>query len=155
MRRRRRAAVALVLVLTAGCAGDGGDASTGTTTTSPAVPEHVHGDPALPPPTFDRAGADTALDVSLRNYVVLGVPSRIQGPKVWFTATVVGGRSHELEVVDADGDPVGAIEPFRASEGEQSLAVVLEPGTYTVQCLVRAGTRTHASMGMRHGLVVE
>ena len=151
-------AAAVTLGTTAACAPGGGAgpaASTSTTTSAPAVPEHPQGDPPAPSVAFDRAGADTALDVSLRNYVVLGVPSRIRGPKVWFTATVVGGRTHELEIVDADGDPVGAIPPFRASEGEQHLAVVLEPGTYTVHCLVRAGTRTHASMGMRQELVVD
>ena len=43
---------------------------------------------------------------------------------------------------------------FRA-DGERSLAAVLEPGSSTVQCLAKEGTRTHAQLGMRRDLTVE
>ena len=158
---RRRAAAAVIglaVLATAACAGGDGDAavrpSSGAAVTTTTATEAGHHD-VVPPPTFTREQAHTDLTVGLRNYVVLGVPARVAGPNVWVTATVVGGRQHELEVVDAEGDPVGAIEPFRADDGEQSLALELPPGSYTVHCLVRNGTRTHASMGMRQDFVVD
>jgi hypothetical protein len=157
-RRRAAAAAGLVaaVVATGGCADrdGGGQASVVTTTAVTVEQDHGHLDVA-PPPTFTREEAATELVVGLRNYVVLGVPARVTGPTVWITATVVGGRQHELEVVDADGDPVGAIAPFRAEDGEQTLALELPPGSYTAHCLVRNGTRTHASMGMRQEFVVD
>ena len=94
------------------------------------------------------------LTVGLRNYVVVGVPAVVQGPNVWIAATVVGGRRHELEVIDEAGDVVGALDPFQVADGEQHLALTLPLGTYTARCLVRYGTRTHASMGMRQTFLV-
>lgn len=159
-RRAPRAIGALAVVaIAAGCTGgsaaDGASGRPRPTTSTSTIGREWPPGFGPTPATFAREEADTVLTVSLRNYVVLGVPSRVAGPDVWFAATVVGGRRHELEVVDAAGDPVGAIDPFTADEGEQALALSLPPGTYRIHCLVRNGTRTHASMGMRQDLVVD
>ena len=150
---RRRAAIATGLAVALGaCSGGGGaDPAAVTTSSTTASRATVTSTTAA---TFGADAADTVLSVGLRNYVVVGVPAAVQGPKVWIAATVIGGRRHELEVVDAEGDPVGALDPFQAADGEQHLALSLAPGTYTVRCLVRYGTRTHAALGMRQDFVV-
>jgi len=106
------------------------------------------------PPAFDKAAATTVVETTLRDYAFVGIPPTVQGPNVFFEATIAGSNTHELEVVDASGASVDEIPPHRKGPA-RTLAVVLEPGTYTVQCLVKEGTRTHAQLGMKTTLTVQ
>jgi hypothetical protein len=105
--------------------------------------------------TFPIDQATSEVMTTLTDYAFVGLPSAVEGPNVLFRATVRGGKAHELVVVDAEGRMRAAIGPFRAADGERVLAAVLDPGRYTVQCLVKEGTRTHAQLGMRRDLTVE
>lgn len=109
--------------------------------------------PEPTPPAFAIGEATTTLDVTLQDYVIVGVGSTVRGPNVAFTATVRGGNLHELEVVDDAGDVVGGTGTFRKGT-TRTLAVTLAPGTYGLQCLVTEATRTHAQMGMRRTITV-
>jgi hypothetical protein len=102
---------------------------------------------------FAAKETDTKVEVVLQDYGFGGLPSEVQGPNVVFDATVKGSNCHELEVLDADGKPVGEIPAFPAGE-EKVLGVELQPGTYTVQCLVKEGKVTHADLGMKATLTV-
>lgn len=139
--------VALVL---SGCASDG---------PSKVVDAHDdaddHGHDEAPAATFQVEQATSEVVTTLTDYAFIGLPATVQGPNVLFRATIRGGNEHELVVVSEGGATVGAIKPFRAADGERTLAAVLEPGSYTVQCLVKEGPRTHAQLGMRRDLTVE
>lgn len=69
------------------------------------------------------------------------------------TASIKGSNSHELLLEDEDGELGEDLRPFKRP-ARQALAVVLEPGTYTVECLVKEGSRTHAELGMRKTFTV-
>jgi hypothetical protein len=142
------AAVALVgLVLVAGACGSGEDrpgqasACGGTGSVSSSG---VGGEADLP---FKAAEADTKVDVVLQDYAFAGAPDSVEGPNVLFDATVKGSNCHELEVLDADGKAVGEIPSFPAGE-QKALGLELEPGTYTLQCLVKEGKVSHKDLGM-------
>ena len=153
---RRTAAVSLarllvVLVLTVGACGGGDDGG--------SADDHAHegdgGDTttASTAPPFTKAEADTALDVVLQDYAFVGIPDTVAGPDVHLTASIKGSNFHELLLEDADGELVEDLRPFKRP-ARQSIAVVLAPGTYTVVCLVKEGSRTHAELGMRKTFVV-
>lgn len=114
-----------------------------------------HGHEAATAATFPADQATTEVAVTLSDYAFIGLPPTVGGPNVLFRVTVRGTNEHELVIVDGDGTTRGAIDPVRAADGEQTLAVVLPAGTYRVQCLVKEGTRTHAQLGMRRDLTVE
>lgn len=120
--------------------GDGGD-------------DHGHDAPTAA--TFPADQATTEVAVTLSDYAFIGLPPTVAGPNVLIRATVRGTNEHELVLVDEGGTTMGAIDPFRAADGERTLAAVLPAGTYRVQCLVKEGTRTHAQLGMRRDLIVE
>jgi len=103
--------------------------------------------------TFSRSDADTAIDVTLRDFVFDGLPPEIDGGKVFIAATNAGPSSHEFEILDAAGETVDEIAAFSPG-GSETLAVKLEPGTYTVQCLVLAGDKRHNELGMTTELIV-
>ncbi len=102
---------------------------------------------------FVRASADSTTPVVLRDYAFDGVPAQVQGPNVLFVATIGGGNCHELEVLDAAGDAVGEIPSFAAGE-KKELGLELRPGTYSLQCLVKEGTKTHEELGMKATITV-
>lgn len=116
--------------------------------------DHGHADEA-PPVTFGADEVDTTLTLTLRDYGFIGIPARVAGPNVRFVATIRGSNRHELDVRDGEGRTVAALPPFAAGDGERTLDAALAPGTYSLQCLVKEGTRTHAQMGMRQDLVVD
>ena len=128
----------------ASCGGGGGD--------------HDHADetPGTTPatqPAFAEDDATTKLDVVLQDYAFVGVPESVAGENVLFRASIKGGNTHELEIVDENGEAVGEIAAFKAP-AEHALAVVLEAGTYTLQCLIEEGSRTHAQLGMKTSFTV-
>lgn len=133
-----------------GCASGAPSADVGTVE---GGDDHAHDD--APAATFPVEQATSEVATTLTDYAFIGLPATVQGPNVLFRATIRGGNEHELVVVSDGGATVGAIKPFRAADGERTLAAVLEPGSYTVQCLVKEGTRTHAQLGMRRDLTVE
>ena len=153
-------AVSAVLAVGA-CGGDGGsgghathegDSDSAGGAASGGAGERAHEEDTAP--AFPEAEATTRSDVTLRDYVFLGLPTTVKGPNVLFEATVSGSNQHELEIVDSSRQLVGAIHSFEAGT-TKTLAVVLQPGTYTVQCLVKEGARTHAELGMKAPLTVE
>lgn len=166
--RTLAAAATVVLVGVVGaCGGDedppGGASGSGSASGTGAAPssapgagsdEHEHhgGGGA---PAFDRAAADTGLDVVLRDFAIDGLPgTALEGPKVFFSARNDGPAEHELVIVHEDGREAGGIAPF-AKGGPKQLAVELPPGRYRAQCLVREGARTHAELGMQTDFTVE
>lgn len=103
---------------------------------------------------FSQAQADTTVRVQLRDFGFFGIPERVKGPKIFFSAENAGPAAHELEITDAGGKVVAAIEPFAAGQSK-TLAAELQPGNYTVQCLVNQGGRTHVDFGMVTTFTVE
>ena len=135
--------VLLVVVGTAACgdgSGSGSASGSGTGTGSGAGGETE----AL---AFPESEADTVVHVTLQDYAFVGIPTSVTGPKVFFEATNKNQHDHELEILDADGDAVGEIAAFSGA-GPKQLAVELEPGTYTAQCILKEGAKTHAQLGM-------
>jgi hypothetical protein len=106
------------------------------------------------PPAFPESEADTRVAVALQDFAFVGVPATVKGPKLLFSAENKGPSPHELEVVDAGGKAVGEIHEFPKG-ATKTLAVRLEPGSYSLQCLVMEGDRTHADLGMKTALTVE
>ncbi len=100
------------------------------------------------PAAFGEAEADTVVEVTLQDHAFVGIPASLEGPKVFFKATNKGPSEHELEIVDSSGKPVGEIEAMPPGRSG-TLALELEPGTYTAQCLVEEEGRTHAELGMK------
>ncbi len=169
MRHRRTAAIiaTAVLGLFAAC-GDGEDRPGQVTSesggkgsgsvsgsSSSAGGEHGggHSDEKDSKAAFASGEETTTVDVKLQDYAFVGVPSTVQGPNVLFKASVEGASEHELEVVADSGEDVGEIHSFKTGTSKE-LAVVLKPGTYTLQCLVEEGAKTHAELGMKQTLIV-
>src|SRR3954452_16307822 len=148
MSKRVWAALAAVLAvgLVAGACG-GGSSGSGTVTSSGSGAGGETEKPA-----FAEAEATTVVDVTLQDYAFVGLPATVQGPKVFFEATIKGAGPHELEIVSADGDDVAEIPSFES--GKKTLAVELKPGTYTAQCLLKEGAKTHAQLGMKQDFTV-
>ena len=142
-----RAAAALVatVVLVGGCGSSSGhsheSADEGSSSTSSTAPP------------FARADATTAVDVVLQDYAFVGIPDTMAGPNIHLTASIKGSNTHELVVFDEQDEVVEDLRPFKRP-ARQALAVVLEPGTYAVRCLIKEGSRTHAELGMRKTFVV-
>jgi plastocyanin len=105
---------------------------------------HAHGEAEH---EFARGEEDSTVELTLKDFAFEGVPAETKGEKVLFEARVITGE-HELEVLDASGKALGEIEPFKTDDGEKTLALKLAPGTYTLQCLVDEGARTHKELGM-------
>ena len=104
--------------------------------------------------SFSRADADTVVEVTLRDFVFEGLPAEIKGGKVFFATTNTGPDDHELEILKPDGEALGEI-PLHGSGQARTLAVRLDPGTYTVQCILKtAKGQVHADLGMTAPLVV-
>ena len=105
---------------------------------------------------FQRADADSAVDVTLADFAFRGLPTSVKGEKVFFTATNAGPSEHELEVLDTGGEAVDEIEAHPPGSGTKTLAVRLKPGTYTVQCILTTPEgKSHAELGMTAQLQVQ
>lgn len=104
---------------------------------------------------FERADADTVIEVTLADFVFRDLPASVKGERVFFTATNIGPSEHELEVLDARGEAVDEIEAHPPGSGPKTLAVRLKPGAYTVQCILKTPDgRSHADLGMTAPLQV-
>lgn len=62
--------------------------------------------------SFSRSAADTAVDVTLRDFAFDGLPPSVSGRKLFVTATNAGPSQHEFEVLDAEGRSVDEIAAF-------------------------------------------
>ena len=157
----------MFLALVAGACGDGEDrpgqvtsesgngSATGTGSAS-GMGDHASGSASGTQEAlaFEEADADTVVHVTLKDFEFEGLPASVKGPKVFFEAKNEGEHPHELEILDSSGDAVDEIEAF-GPDHEAALAVELEPGTYTIQCLVEEDGKTHADLGMKSTLTVE
>ena len=125
-------------------------------TGSPSAPAHGAGSASAPAaPGFDRSQATTVAEYTLIDYSFQG-PMTVKGPKVYVTARNEGSVDHELEVLNREGEPVGEIPAFAPRAGAEPLAVELQPGQYTLQCLVEnADGKIHKDLGMVATLTVE
>ncbi|MGH8992704.1 MAG: hypothetical protein ACRDZ7_14445 [Acidimicrobiia bacterium] len=98
-------------------------------------------------PAFAEGDADAVLDYRLVDYHFEG-PIKVQGHKIYFKAANTGSEDHELEVLDANGDPLGEVEAMPPGD-EGSAAMELEPGTYTLQCILETKDgQVHRDLGM-------
>jgi hypothetical protein len=162
---KRRVLVAAVLATivagTLGACGDGedrpgnasasGSGSGSASGSGSGTHAMEHGDAE---PQFADGEETATVELTLQDYAFVGVPADgAKGENVLFEATVKQGE-HELEVLDASGEPVGEIAAFKPDDGEKELALKLEPGTYTLQCLVEEGAKTHKELGMVATLTV-
>ena len=149
-----------MLVFVTGACGSGEDrpgnasasasGSASASASASASGSHAHGEAEK---EFAEGEEDSTVAVTLKDYAFEGVPTETKGENVLFEARVTTGE-HELEVLDADGKALGEIEPFKAGDGMKELALHLEPGTYTLQCLVEEGAKTHKELGMVATLTV-
>jgi hypothetical protein len=148
-------AVAAVLLL--GACGGGedrpGQASSGKCGNASGSAS-VSGSSAADEGPFKATEATTKVAVTLHDYMFDGIPATLKGPRIYFDAKVTGSNCHEMEVLGSDGKAVGEIPAFPSTE-KKHLALELKPGTYTVQCLVKEGAKTHADLGMKTQFVVE
>lgn len=104
---------------------------------------------------FERADADTVVEVTLADFAFRDLPASVKGERVFFAATNIGPSEHELEVLDARGEAVDEIEAHPPGTGPKTLAVRLKPGAYTVQCILKTPDgRSHADLGMTAALQV-
>ena len=137
---RGRALILMALLAVAGACG-GGEIEQ----TTEEVAEEV----------FDADDADTVADYVLVDYEFRG-PTTVKGPNVLFNAVNEGTQDHELEVLDEAGEAVGEVEAFSPGAEAEPLAAVLEPGTYTIQCILETEDgKVHKDLGMVATLTVE
>ena len=157
---RRLVAVVVPVALALGGCGDGEDrpgtvskegTGTGTGSVSGTGTGSATGTGA---PAFSEAEADTVVEATLEDHRFVGIPASVRGRKVFFEATNKGPADHELEVLKEGGEAVGEI-PAMAAGKSGTFAAELEPGRYTIQCLVEEGGKTHVELGMITTLTVE
>ena len=105
-------------------------------------------------PAFEESEADSVLEYRLVDFAFEG-PRTARGPKLFFKAENVGSQEHELEVLDPGGEGLGEAEAMPPWANDD-LAIELEPGTYTLQCILETPDgRIHKDLGMVAELVVE
>ncbi|MGQ0743947.1 MAG: hypothetical protein ACT4OS_06355 [Acidimicrobiales bacterium] len=104
---------------------------------------------------FTQDQADTVAAYTLVEYAFEG-PTTVKGPNVFFTAENTGEEDHELEVLDASGEALGEVAAFAPGAKAAPFAAVMEPGTYTLQCILEsADGQQHKDKGMVATLTVE
>lgn len=135
-----------------GASGTGTGSASGTGSATAMGHGDEHGDPAVA--DFSEEEADSVAEVKMTDYA-FALPATTKGPKVYFEATNDGAAEHEFLVLDGAGEELGEIEPMKKADGEKSLALDLEPGTYTAVCLVEEGVKTHRDLGMEATFTVE
>lgn len=169
-RRRALAVVAVVASMAlAGCGGDDDSADHAdhgepTSTSSPGATAgpgatsapsttadgHAHETTST---AFPRSQASERVEIELVDFSFVGMPATVTGPKAFFSGVNKGPSDHEMEIIDQDGRSVGAVKPYPKGQTRE-LAVELQPGTYTIQCLVKQGDQTHAQLGMKNTFAV-
>jgi hypothetical protein len=150
MAKRWTALAGLVLALGIGVAACGNGSGSGSASVSGSGSGAGGETEAL---AFPESEADTVVHVTLKDYAFVGIPATIKGPKVFFEATNANQHDHELEILDSEGDAVGEIPAFTGKDAKQ-LAVKLPPGSYTAQCILKEGAKTHADLGMTQQFTV-
>jgi plastocyanin len=177
MRRHLVLPVLLALVAGLGLAACGDDDDTSSPTTTESTDEAVGADgegsaAACSPVGEDlEAEATETVDIQLAEYAFTPAEADVAAGVVTFAATNIGTEDHELAFLPgggevpftADGAPdedalgeAGAFELEAFPAGEACSATYdLEPGTYTLFCIVEApdGT-THYEKGMTGTLTV-
>ena len=144
----------LLLALGLGACGDEGGSvtSAGSGPSSASASASGSGTEA---PAFTEAEATTAAEYTLTDFKFEG-PMKVKGPKVFVSAVNKGTQQHELEILGADGEAVGEVEAFDPGTDAEPLAASLEPGSYTMQCILETPDgRSHKDLGMVATLVVE
>lgn len=128
--------------------GSGSGSGSGSASASASASASGSGSGVAGDAAFDEADADSVIHVSATEYAFSVKEPKIVGPNVYFEVSNDGKENHEFEILDADGDTVDEIPEFEPGE-TKSLAVKLEPGTYTIQCILETSEgKTHASLGM-------
>lgn len=128
-----------------------GTGSPSTGSGSGAATTEMHHDTTTT--AFAESAATATMNIRLKDFEFVDVPASVKGTRVLVKALNTGPAAHEVEIVGEEGDvgEIGALP--RGEEGSMSLA--LEPGTYTMQCLIEtAEGKTHAELGMRTTFVV-
>lgn len=147
---RRAVAIALTLsaLLFAAC-GDGEDrpGSSGSASGSGSMSGSGQSDGA-----FKEADATAKATVAMRDFAFEGLPAQMKGGKPFFTVTNNGSMEHEFYVVGSDGEPV---QEEHVEKGKtKEIAVELKPGSYTIECRIKTGDKTHADIGMKAPLTI-
>jgi iron uptake system EfeUOB component EfeO/EfeM len=144
---RRLLILLAVTIFVAGC-GDsttGSGSASGSASGSGSASAPAEGDTSAP--AFAESEADTVVHVDAVDYRFELDRPDADGSKVFFEVTNKGEHDHEFEILDAGGKAVDEIEAF-APKVERTLAVELQPGTYTLQCILETNGTSHADLGM-------
>jgi hypothetical protein len=96
-----------------------------------------------------------AVQVSLREYAIDVEPNIYAAGRIDFVAKNTGREEHELVIVPRDGDrygpPVAQVKHIGTGES-QALRVQLEPGRYSLVCLIVSRPdeqlQSHMALGM-------
>ena len=105
-------------------------------------------------PAFTETEATSKLDYKLADFRFEG-PIEGKGSKVLFTAANTGTEDHELEILDTSGEALGEIAAFAPNAKADPLAVELQPGTYTLQCILETNDgKVHKDLGMVSTLTI-
>lgn len=134
------------------CGDDGGTTAQGGSADDPAATTSstVGGEA----PAFEESEADEVLEYELADYKFVG-PTEAEAGKLFFKAENTGTEDHELEILDANGEAVGEVEAMPPGD-KGTLAVELEPGTYTLQCILETKDgKVHKDLGMEAEFTVK
>ena len=144
---RRLLVLFAVTIIAAGCGSDttGSGTASGSGSASGSASAPAEGDGSAP--AFAESEADTVVHVGALDYRFELDRPDAKGTKVLFEVANKGEHDHEFEILDADGDAVDEIEAF-APGAERTLAVELQPGTYTLRCILDTNGKSHADLGM-------
>lgn len=147
--RRLLILLAVAAVVLVGCGdgttGSGSASGSGSGSASGSASAPADGDESAP--AFSESEADTVVHVDAVDYRFELDRPDADGSKVFFEVTNKGEHDHEFEILDAGGKAVDEIEAF-APKVERTLAVELQPGTYTLQCILETNGTSHADLGM-------
>jgi plastocyanin len=153
--------VVLAMTVALGLAACGGD----------EVAEVAAGPPCAPVGEDLASDADTTVDLRLAEYAFEPTEASAPAGVITFATTNVGEEQHELAFLPGGGDvpltdegapdedalaEAGAFELEAYGPGQSCNATYdLEPGTYTMFCIVEAADgETHYEKGMRGTLTV-
>ncbi len=100
---------------------------------------------------------DQAIAVVSRDYA-FDVPSAFKittGETIRFVLKNEGTVEHEMEIVDADVQPLGEVHSLKpGTEGELTMTFK-KAGTYVMRCILKTSNgKSHDTLGMTHQLVV-
>jgi plastocyanin len=126
--------------------------------------------PCVPVDPDRESEADQVVSISLADYAFVPTEITVDAGTVTFEVENIGDEAHELAVLPGGGDvpfvegapdedalaAAGAFELESFDPGLSCNATFeLEPGTYTLFCIVHAGDgETHYEKGMRGTLIV-